>query len=199
MPTLHTDRNTIEPDLIASIVAPADLGPVVDVLDQAAARLHARGVDQWPVNFAADGGKRLANLRDRAARGEVFLLADRDGTRPVGTISVSREPDPDFAPFWPKGTVEDAVYLYRIAVADAARGTGIADMLLTLAAHVAMGQGLRYVRADCSRTNTALHDWYRGKGFSYMGTVEIPGRKSGALWQMDLSPLPRVDAPTQLG
>lgn len=180
MPAVQTaDRRvTVE------TVAPDRLDPVIDVLNQAAARLAALGVDQWPAHFHADGGRRIADLRRRAGRGEVFLIAD--DTSPLGTVCVSRDADPDFAPFWPSGTVADAVYLYRMAVADTARGGGIGDVMLNLARDLARIHGVRWVRADCSRTNTALHAWYRRKGFEHVATAEVPGRKSGALWQMDL-------------
>lgn len=162
---------------------PSELDDVVDVLNQAAARLTARGVDQWPADFRQDGGKRVDVLRERIVRGEVWLIRDPSGhDDPIGTISLSREPDPDFAHAWPGGP-DGALYAFRMATADGTKGMGLGSRLLDFASLTAANLGLYSVRFDCSRTNMVLHRYYADLGFRNVATVEVPGRKSGALWE----------------
>lgn len=162
---------------------PSELDEVVDVLNQAAARLAARGIDQWPADFRQDDGKRVDVLRDRIERGETWLVRHPTGYNdPIGTISLSREPDPDFADAWPGGP-DGALYAYRMATADGTKGMGLGPRLLDFANLTAANLGLHSVRFDCSRTNTFLHQYYDGLGFRNVAIVEVPGRKSGALWE----------------
>lgn len=166
-------------------VAPDDLDPVVAILNQAAARLVARGVTgQWPADFHADGGKRIVKLREHAGRGEVYLLGV--GDRYAATLTLTRTPDPDFTPYWPRGTASSALYMCRWAVADGFTGRGAGAALLDFADTVARRERVDWLRADCSRANTALHDLYRSRGFRHMGTPIVAGRLSGALWQRDV-------------
>lgn len=175
---------TITPphDLALFQVGPDELDPVVQVLNEAAQRLHHKGVVQWPRSFADDGGHRLRTLRKRAERGQVFLFSGRKGEVPLGTITLTDKPDPDFAHGWPSGS---ALYAYRVARADRAAGLGIGAKMLEFANFQAWSAGYPWVRLDCSRTNTALHSYYLNQGFELVNVVEVPGRKSGALFQRE--------------
>ena len=66
----------------------ADLPEVLQVLNEAADWLRGRGLDQWPDGF---GAERIGPMVDRR---EVWIA--RDGGRPVGTMTISGEADPDF-------------------------------------------------------------------------------------------------------
>lgn len=158
------------------------LPEVVTVLNEAAARLTARGIEQWPADFEQDGGKRVKALRLRVDRGEVHLLRARDTGEALGTVSLSPIADPDFASGWPTSP-EDGLYVYRMATADRAQGMGLGARMLGYASYKALAWGRPYVRLDCSKTNTALHRYYESQGFVHVDTVHTPGRKSGALFE----------------
>lgn len=163
-------------------VTPDQLPDVLTVLNQAAARLTSRGIEQWPADFEQDGGKRVTALRQRIDRAEVHLLRAGDTREPLGTISLSLIADPDFVSGWPTDE-RDGAYVYRMATADRARGMELGRRMLGWASVRALCWGRSYVRLDCSRTNHALHDYYRSLGFSHVDTVHVEGRKSGALFE----------------
>lgn len=170
-----------------TVATPADLDAVLSVLDQAARRLAERGIVQWPASFHDDDGKRVVVLAERIERGEVILCRDRDGAGvPMGTISVSPDPDPDFVHGWPSDPT-DALYVYRMARADAAVPRDFGRWLLYRAEVRAREAGKSWLRLDCSRTNGLLHQYYRGADFEMVGNVIVPGRKSGALFQRKVS------------
>lgn len=158
------------------------LPEVTAVLNEAAARLAARGITQWPANFEQDGGKRITALRERVNRGEVHLLRARETGEALGTISMSWMADPDFAHGWPTDPA-DGLYVYRMAVADRARGMGLGAKMLALASLKALSYGRPFVRLDCAKANTELHRYYESCGFERVATVNVPHRKSGALFQ----------------
>lgn len=157
------------------------------VLDAAAARLAAAGIDQWPITFLEEGARRMHALREYADRGEVWLM--RLGHRPVGTVTISTVADPDFVTGWPSSEA-DAVYVSRLAVTSAPRRMGlrlgrwVLHDLVPFVAQVACNRNL--IRLDCSRTNEKLHRYYEDAGFARVGTMQVPGRKSGALYQANL-------------
>jgi hypothetical protein len=162
-----------------------ELEDVRCVLDAAARRLTAAGIEQWPVSFTEDGGRRMLALREHAEHGEVYLI--RYLGQPAATVTLSRDADPDFVSGWP-GPQRDALYLSRLAVSDFTHRTTLRFgtwILHQFAPFEAAQLDRRYVRLDCSRTNTALHDYYRDHGFTQVGDVVVPGRKSGALFQLD--------------
>lgn len=158
------------------------LPEVLTVLNEAAARLTARGIEQWPADFEQDGGKRVRALRLRVDRGEVHLLRSRDTGEPLGTISLSLIADPDFINGWPSDP-RDGLYVYRMATADAARGMGLGAQMLGYASYKALTWGKPYVRLDCSKTNTGLHKYYWSQNFIHVDTVHRSHRKSGALFE----------------
>jgi hypothetical protein len=55
--------------------------------------------------------------------------------------------------------------------------------MLDYAATIAEMRGASVLRLDCSRTNDRLHRYYHDHGFDRVAIVEVPGRKSGALFE----------------
>jgi ribosomal protein S18 acetylase RimI-like enzyme len=110
---------------------------------------------------------------------------------PIATATITTWADPDFAHAWPSGA-GDAVYVMRLAVTTTARqlargGPGFGSQLLDFAEYVARQRGLGRVRLDCSRENTDLHFYYLRHGFRPMGRVDVPGRRSGALFERQVA------------
>lgn len=172
--------------LMMSVGPDVPLLDVLAVLDAAAADLRRRGITQWPDRFDPDGS-RVATIRREIDRGNTFLV--RHHQMPVATVTLSDQVDVDFADGWTDG-VDDAVYITRLATIPQARaltGLSLGSLLLDHARQVAALRGVGKVRLDCSRTNDALHAYYQRNGFTHVATVEVPGRKSGALfeWRRD--------------
>jgi hypothetical protein len=96
-------------------------------------------------------------------------------------------PDPDF---WNEGdNLSDAWYVARLMTDEHGRDYGA--HLIDLIAQAAALAGRKYLRLDCWRTNTKLHEYYTHRGFSHVRTVQQPHRLSGALFQRET----RADLP----
>jgi GNAT superfamily N-acetyltransferase len=166
-----------------------ELPTVLDILDDAAARLARQGIEQWPARFSGVKDWRSLRIRKYVEAGQAWLVR-LDGET-VGTVSLTEESDPDFADGWPDGP-DDALYLYRMAVRRAYAGKAIGTEVLNWASERAGGLGKRWLRLDCHRRNLALQQYYERHGFDRVGTVvhvvntetdEPFTRNSGALYQ----------------
>jgi ribosomal protein S18 acetylase RimI-like enzyme len=151
-----------------------DLPAVAHLLDQAGEWMRQQGItDQWPIRFP------LSDLAQRVDRGELHIA--HDDAIPVGTFALDHHADPEFWHDDPNG--DHAGYLHRLAVDRAHAGHGIGAQLVDHAAGVVARGGRQWLRLDCAKHNTRLHDYYRRLGFTHLRTVELSHRKSGALFQ----------------
>jgi GNAT superfamily N-acetyltransferase len=132
----------------------ADVESVREVLEEAAAWLLARGIEQWPARVPD------AMFRPSIDAGETWL-AERDGVA-VATITLQWSDEL----FW---GVQPPVagYVHRVAVRRAAAGVG--RRLLTWADEMAAAAGRAYLRLDCSSGNERLRAYYEDAGFTYCG------------------------------
>lgn len=156
-----------------------DLPAIARLLDEAGAWLRSQAItDQWPEQFV------LADLAQRIELGELHI-AYQD-TTPVGTFALDHHADPDFWHDDSNGT--RACYLDRLAVTRSHAGRGLGALLIDHAANLAAHQDRLWLRLDCAKHNTRLHAYYRLLGFEHVRTVDLPHRKSGALFQRQTRP-----------
>ena len=104
-------------------------------------------------------------------------------TDPAGDIlAVAALVAPDRS-FWAEDpdVLGSAWYVGRFMTA--ASGYGYGSTLLRHLAACAAADGRAFLRLDCWKTNTGLHRYYLGEGFTHVRTVDVPGRFSGALFQ----------------
>lgn len=155
------------------------LGP----LDAAARWLAEAGIEQWPLSFT-ESPKRTGWLKEQADKGNVFVWFAL-GMTPVGTLTLTDWQDPDFAAGWPDQDAA-AQYIARFAVPPLGRrlfdGT-LGTRMLDYAATIAEMRGASVLRLDCAKHNERLHRYYDEHGFERVAVVEVPGRKSGALFE----------------
>lgn len=167
----------------------AEMGdePIVRALqDEAIAWLATKGSDQWQPSAQRDrDGRRPSerDLRDGLDRGEVYLV--RDGGEVVGTITLDDYADPEF---WADDDPASALYVHRMIISRAAAGRDLGAAMLDWASDQAARADRKWLRLDAWRTNTALHDYYRRRGFTHLRTVGGPWRGSGALFQRLAAP-----------
>lgn len=103
------------------------------------------------------------------------------GGAPVGTMTLRETPP---AGFWDLvDDPADGLYLSRLAVDRRFAGRGLGAWLLDAAGGEAAALGKAWLRLDAWKTNTRLHAYYRRQGFRLVGTVEVAGHGSGALFQ----------------
>ncbi|WP_410537484.1 GNAT family N-acetyltransferase [Streptomyces sp. KL2] len=150
-----------------------ELGTVESLLRGASSWLASRGIDQW--QYPPHRDRIVAALEQG-----VCFLAFEDG-EPIATIQVDDFADPEF---WsPDDEPGAALYVHRMAVSREAAGTGVGGKLLEWAADRAAVQGKRWLRLDAWKDNEGLHQYYKAVGFTLVRIVDLPHRRSGALFQ----------------
>jgi GNAT superfamily N-acetyltransferase len=168
--------------MILTRATAADLPEVLALLNDAAARLHARGISQWPRQFGQD------RIGPMVGRGDVLLV--RDGGIPAATAAVTAAGDPDF--WTARELAEPASYVSKAARAGGYAGLG--EMLLRWITDAADARGDRWVRLDAWRDNPGLHAYYARRRWQHVRTVPAPHRNSGALFQRLALPDPPARA-----
>jgi protein-tyrosine phosphatase len=162
--------------LQVTLAGPDDLPSVLGVLNDAAAWLAAKGINQWPSPFPAD------TVRASINRGDTYL-ASADG-RLAGTLAVYWD-DPRF--WGPRPP--DAGYLHRLAVTPWARGIGVSDHLLTWASKHIAEAGRDWLRLDCGADNPKIRSYYERLGFQHRGDVQVTidgAGTDGSPWRASL-------------
>ncbi|WP_405934629.1 GNAT family N-acetyltransferase [Streptomyces longwoodensis] len=152
---------------------PDELGAVEALLREASAWLASRGIDQWQYPPHRD---RITAALERG----VCFLALR-GDEPVATIQLDDFADPEF--WTPDDEPDAALYVHRMAVKRESAGTGVGGMLLDWASGRAAAQGKQWLRLDAWKDNQGLHRFYKSAGFTLLRVVDLPHRRSGALFQ----------------
>jgi ribosomal protein S18 acetylase RimI-like enzyme len=142
---------------------------VADVLDEAAAWLRSRGIQQWPARFSR--GRIAEQVRER----DVYVAWDRG--QAVGTFSLQVS-DPEFWGDRPS----DALYLHGLAVRRSHAGLG--PELLARAERLTVAAGRRYLRLDCGAANLPLRAYYERAGFEHRGDRRM--ERSIAQWTASL-------------
>jgi GNAT superfamily N-acetyltransferase len=151
---------TIDPAVRFRVAAPDQLGDVLTVLDEAAARLREQGIEQWPARFDADW------VEGAVRRGETWLAGQ--GAAVSGTVTLDGAD-----PVWDAVPGPAALYVHRMAVRRPARGLGA--VMLDWAAGVARRQGREALRLDCVASNARLRAYYEAAGFVHRGDVTVAG------------------------
>lgn len=151
----------------------SDVEAVVDLLNEAGARLADRGLDQWGVGWMS-----RQRMLPMIERGETWIAEDDEGI-PFVTVSLSDDPDPDF---WSPAELQTpALYLNKLA----SRIPGAGEWAMEWALRHAGALGYDVLRLDAWATNTGLHEYYRTRGWTHLRTMRVPGRRSGALFERE--------------
>ena len=136
---------------------PDEAPAVLTVLDDAAARLRARGIAQWPAAFRPEW------IEPALGSGRVWLV--EAGDEPVGTFALN----------WSDVLWADdgrAGYVHRFAVRSGWHGLGT-----RMLAHVdeqVLAAGRDRVRLDTGADNAKLGAYYLARGFRRVGEVPLP-------------------------
>jgi hypothetical protein len=161
-------------------IHPEQIEDALGPLDAAARWLAECGIEQWPVSFTESPDRRR-KIEGEAERGNVFVWYSLG--QPVATATITDWQDPDFASGWTDQA--RAQYVMRFAVSPTGRTIlpGLGTTILEYATYLAEYRGSSVLRLDCNKRNEKLHRYYYERGFNHVGTVDVPGRKSGALWE----------------
>ncbi len=149
-------------------IYPADetqLDAYIDLLEEAATWLWAKGVRQW-----RPGEHRAARAELRAQlQSGCLILAEEDGRLAGGCLLTEVAPA-----CWPDAA-SDALYLSGLVVARWAAGKDLGARILDAAAEAARRQGKTRLRLDCWDDNDFLKGYYRARGFEDRGRVQEEG------------------------
>lgn len=163
---------------------------ILGLIDDAAAWLRSKGTDQWERPWP-DRERRDARVQKGLHGRKTWIVWH--GTEPAATVTIARHANPAV---WPESAYdlsEPAVYLHRLITAPAYAGWGLGAELIDWAGLSAAEQyGARSIRIDVWRTNTALHDYYRKRGFEFAGFCPDPTYPSGALFEKPVSTIDRA-------
>ena len=152
---------------------PSEAEVIASMWDQTSRWLKDLGSDQW--QYPADMEKISRDVK----QGTAYVAHRYD--RYFGTITLDGFADPEF--WTADDATEDALYAHRIITLPSARGHGIGSALLDWASQKAYEAGKRWLRVDVWKTNKELHRYYEQHGFKLVRTVDLPHRRSGALYQ----------------
>jgi hypothetical protein len=141
------------------VAAPGQVDEVLAVIDEAAAWLRGRGVEQWPGRFERSW------VEGAVRRGETWLALAGGTVR--GTVTL------DHADSVWDDLPGAAVYVHRMAVRRSAAGLGA--VILGWAAGIARQQGREALRLDCVASNGRLRAYYEAAGFVHRGDVTVAG------------------------
>lgn len=163
---------------------PEELPLVVEILDQAARWLAARGILQWESPPPAGLRQMLA---EEINAGRVYLCRRDPDPRPVATFRLAwRDPAR-----W--GDLPgEAGYLYSLALRSDAHGLGLGDTLLSWIKQYFLSHGRPRLRLDCMAANPRLRAYYERRGFAFCGEITDEGYTLARyeLWIDDPSPGP---------
>jgi ribosomal protein S18 acetylase RimI-like enzyme len=133
---------------------PGDAEAVAAIMEEAAAWLAARGIDQWRMD---DWLRPL--IAERIGRGEVYLACR--GAEPAATLTLQWSDEETWGP-----TPDDAGYVHSLAVRRAYGGQGLGLALPRWAERSVAAAGKAYLRLDCMARNAALRAYYERAGFA---------------------------------
>lgn len=160
----------------------SDFDAILGLLEESVQWLRGKGLDQW-----STWETWRTKMRPSLERGDVWLLCDRGEI--IGTVTVETAGDSDF---WSREELNDpAAYVSKLAVRRDRAGENLGQLLLDWAGDHAYRYGCDYLRLDAWKSNERLHAYYLAHGWKYIRTAEVPGRKSGALFQIGALPLTR--------
>lgn len=141
------------------VAAPGQVDDVLAVLNEAAAWLQERGVEQWPPRFDPSW------IEGAIRRGETWLVTVDGMLSATVTLDLSD-------PVW-DGVPGTALYVHRMAVRR--RASGLGAVILGWAIDVAGQQGHEALRLDCVASNARLRAYYEAAGFAHCGDATVAG------------------------
>lgn len=151
--------------------SPNDVDLAVAILREATDWLAGQGL-LWLRKFPGATPQRIAN-------GTAWLAYLDSSAEPIATVALEPTADPEF--WTPQES--NALFVHGLAVRRSAGGLGVGSRLLEFASDQAARRAVPWVRLDCNKTNKPLQEYYLRQGFTYLRTMDLPHRNSGALFQ----------------
>ena len=166
-----------------------DIETIISMIDEAAAWLGTKGIDQWATPWPTEAARNARVLRGITGGG-TWMVED-DGY-PVGTITYRQKGNQKL---WTAGELCDpAVYVSRLIVSRKYMGNQIGAALIDWAGYQAWkAWKAQWIRVDVWTTNIALHNYYKKQRFAPIRICEFNNPysyPSAALFQ---KPIAEID------
>jgi GNAT superfamily N-acetyltransferase len=172
-----------------------DFEAVLGLIDDAATWLRTKDTNQWAAPWP-DRVARDARVMRGLAGKKTWIAWDGDTAAATITLTPRLNPKVWSRPACTCDLSERSVYAHRLITARSHAGRGLGAQLIDWAGlRARYGYGARWIRIDVWSSNTALHDYYLGKGFEpcgFCGDSEYP---SGKLFQKRTSRIEASDTP----
>jgi GNAT superfamily N-acetyltransferase len=149
--------------VVVAEARPEEVEMVLEILNEAADWLQAKGIDQWQTRYFT-----RSLILEQTGRGEVYL-ARLDGNV-VGTITLQWSD-----PLWWEDAPPDAGYFHRLAIKREYAAKGLGRALVRWAESRARASGKKYLRLNCMFENPRIRRYYEDLGFVYRGDAFLRG------------------------
>lgn len=155
-----------------------DLPFIMNLIQQARQLLYANHIPQWQ-----DGYPDEACILDDIKEGISYILEDKEHTQfnhgIIATAVVTFQPEECYDHLTEGEWLNNQPYgaIHRVAVDGHIRGKGIAGQLFAAAGALCLGNGVKNIRVDTHRQNTAMQNALTKFGFIYCGVTYLTQEK----------------------
>lgn len=140
-----------------------ELNVVMEILDEAAVWLSAKGIRQW----LSPPPKSLWDFVEREIeKDQVFLVRTQPDNYAVATFRLAWTD----SKLW--NDAKEAGYVYSLATRTRVKGYGVGGIILNWVKAYIKSNNRKYLRLDCIATNPAIRQYYENLGFVYRGQVK---------------------------
>ncbi|EJW19635.1 N-acetyltransferase [Paenibacillus alvei] len=160
-------QKTLPNGLIAVRALSTDTEHVMALLHNTAKWLQERGSTQWNALLQ---GQDTHNTADAILNGDVFLFKQEGQI--AGMVILLTTPSPWDRLLWGNDSVEESVYVHRLAINRNYAGQHVGSGILAWTASGIAFPNKRSIRLDCMSGIPALESFYRGAGFAYQGRTD---------------------------
>ena len=149
-----------------------DIDRIMEVLADGRAAIATLGIDQWQAGYPFRN-----TIEADVAAGMSYVVEDEDTV--VGTFMMTYEGEPTYDVIegaWLTASDSAApryACIHRIAVADEARGKGVAKFAIAQGLDLARAEGAESVRIDTHPGNVRMRGLCSRMGFSECGIIYI--------------------------
>jgi GNAT superfamily N-acetyltransferase len=183
------------PPMRIALATPEHLNIILGLIDEAAAWLRLKGLDQWAQPWP-DRERRDARVRKGLEGGKTWIVWDKDSPAATVTLAAQHNPEVWSRPACRCDLDEPAVYAHRLITARDYAGWGLGAELIDWAGLCSRRDyDAKWIRIDVWTSNTALHGYYKKRGFEPCGTCADEKYPSGALFQKPVAAITARPAP----
>lgn len=141
---------------------------LIDLFIETANWLRNQGLKQW--GHFLDGYGR-DDVLDNIVSGAAYVFL-RNGHL-IGTVTVQANPDEWDQHIWAGSNVEDSLFIHRLAISRKESGRGLGGSILNWIEYgIELPENKNYLKLDCVGDNLKLNEYYKQRGYQYLGQTE---------------------------